>query len=430
VNTFAITRWCVLPYVDQYESIDPSDTYDYGLARFVGQMRLTPMGEDYVDVQCQADVFPAEAGTGLLGIGKAGLTIPVECIPFACSSIEDFYQKVGGEDSWTSLVTGEETWTFPFPDSNFTVLAPYTGFGQSGWTEGTLPAGKGAAVDACTGADSRYFQAGDGSAGGAVQFSRVVRSVADDSISAIVGPFGQNLDTESNSRMSTGFDFFYYNVTTTGAIVTNTAYITITSSASGGSGVHDQVTVTVRFPYNNPTLNGTKVSYSDFLGYTSFTGVSEEAAIYSTTVAYSSIFPNSDWLWAPLGVSMEVSVDSGPDLTNRTVGKRWYYQGVGVATVNIGPVELTFNSQDMAFGGINQSQTTSLYSQTHTDPIDLPAATGSEKSNRFISSTNVTNQAIALGGLGLSQGIYNDFRIAVERNSQSYEVPAFCAGLG
>ena len=431
VNTYAITKWVVLPYVDQYESIDPSPTYDYGLARFVGRMRMTPLGEDYVDVSCLADVYPAEASTGENAGGKAGIEIPVECIPFSCSSIEDFYQKVGGADSWTSLVTGEVTWAFPFPDSNFTVLAPYTTWGSNGWTEGTLPAGKGAPVDACAGADSRYFRAGDGSLGGAVQLARVTRTVADDQINAIVGPFGQNLDTEANSRMSTGFDFFYYNVTTTGGIVTNNAWITITSSSSLGAGnVHDQVTVLVRFPYRNPTFNGIKVSFDDFISYTSFTGVSDTISQFATVVPYSSIFPDAAWLWAPLNVKMEVTYDETPVVTNRTVGKRWYYKANGTATVNIGAVSLAFDSGDMAFGGISISQPAQLFDTFHTDPIGLPAATGGEKSTRFISSTNVTGQAIAVGGIGLSQGIYNDFRIAVERNSEAYEVPAYCAGLG
>ena len=101
VNTYAVANWAILPYVDQYESIDPSPTYDYGLARFVGRMRMTPLGEDYVDVSCLADVYPAEASIGIDGNGgggKAGLEIPVECIPYDCSAL------TRSLDGWTEFL--------------------------------------------------------------------------------------------------------------------------------------------------------------------------------------------------------------------------------------------------------------------------------------------------------------------------------------
>lgn len=58
INTYAITRWCLLPLVDQYERVDPTPAYDWSMCRFVGRIRVQPLGESYVDATCDVDVWP------------------------------------------------------------------------------------------------------------------------------------------------------------------------------------------------------------------------------------------------------------------------------------------------------------------------------------------------------------------------------------
>lgn len=78
VNTYAITRWCLLPIVDQYERIDPTPTYDWSMVRFTGQIVVTPVGENHVDASCELDVWP-EA----IGVSKGAAADPLFTFPGA-----------------------------------------------------------------------------------------------------------------------------------------------------------------------------------------------------------------------------------------------------------------------------------------------------------------------------------------------------------
>jgi hypothetical protein len=105
VNTYGITRWCLMPCVDQYEKIDPTPTYDWSIARFVGLMQVTPLGEDYVDVRCEVDLWPEAVGVSRAGQTNANIVWPgasiipgadaaslhPACQPYACDAIASVY---------------------------------------------------------------------------------------------------------------------------------------------------------------------------------------------------------------------------------------------------------------------------------------------------------------------------------------------------
>ncbi len=132
INTYGITRWCVIPCVDQHEVIDPTPTYDYSVARFTGRIRRVPLGELYVDAQCEVDLWPINIGVakpgrqyfdGLSGIGAPGRV---------CEEIEYLFYQVAGS-RWYSGVTGEQVWPFPFPAGGFDALQDSTISGLADW---------------------------------------------------------------------------------------------------------------------------------------------------------------------------------------------------------------------------------------------------------------------------------------------------------
>jgi hypothetical protein len=103
VNTYAVTRWALIPLVDQYERIDPNYVYDWSMARFVGFISSeAAVGEGLYDVTCELDVWPESVGISRAGQANAEVVWPgmpllpgrpplPECRPFACDAIEAEY---------------------------------------------------------------------------------------------------------------------------------------------------------------------------------------------------------------------------------------------------------------------------------------------------------------------------------------------------
>lgn len=98
VNTYAVTRWCLLPCIDQYQLIDPTPTYDWSIVRFVGnRMRTRLIGEEWLDISCEVDVWPVEVGVSKPGTNYPGIDDPVspECIPYNCAALEEWLVASG-----------------------------------------------------------------------------------------------------------------------------------------------------------------------------------------------------------------------------------------------------------------------------------------------------------------------------------------------
>jgi len=430
INTYAITDWVLLPCVNQYRTIDPTPTYAWSLARFVGRMSVQPLGELYVDVRCAADVYPAEVGDSIDGTGVGGGKgfIPrFECFPYSCTATTEYFVSRNGV--WSQLGTTSPVWAdFPFPtsgglqayqDSRPDGLAIFNG--DSIQTK-TLPddGGNYDPYFQFTGCEDNqqplYLVMTDGNFVSAISPTYIrdpnYAGNGSGNFYALVGR--ETLGNSSSAFMGGEvFSTRLYGRLTTNVLTVSEYKASISMVLEGGT---DNVRVSIGGPGQTYTLINPELGDNQTL---SKTGRQSASALWDL-----DSLTDSTGVWIPLSVGL--SVDNGSLL------RAW-----GGTSTDPDFIVGTCNMWAQLGANRLESSEQIVFTQTRRDfgapgfspqELVIPSAYGLSASQPPTFGLNCT---YALGAIGTSSLNLDkdEFITAIERNRSDYEVPAYCLSV-
>lgn len=308
------------------------------------------------------------------------------CQPYSCSAITDAYASLGLGGGWSSLVTFQGVWPWPFPlDNGFTNNAgsfgPVTGIENL-----AVPEEQPLPVDVCGAPQRLYLRV----TGNPSTYHPTLNRLNDQRVYMVLGPYGLALDdTDSNSviRWVSYFEYQYTNTNSNspGQLFTNElgVYILFSSSDEDDDGVHDTLNINVLIP--------------------------GEISQLVASISYDDIFDGSGTLWFPamVGTSMSEPIFAAGSWTSTLT-----------VNVGLGGLEQTFTFADVQIVG----GTASIVDWATTDEDEIVLGT------RPLTNLNGA-QTVAVGGVGYAPDDLNfeQWRLTFNRNQKTYEIPASCS---
>lgn len=419
VATFGMTRYCLLPCIDQHPLYGITESYDFAIAKFNGQMRMREINTDLVEVECSVHLLPMDSTEGIpganaRGAGAIGSLLDDNPYPpqYACDSVQQWYASNGY--SYVDLSTGTQIgWAFPLTSAEgspyIAIQSTASGDQESGFGVGTFSAEVIPAddfdrpsylvFDSCDPNQERLYlrqYSGNPVAGIInVYLTDAVPKVGDAGVSAIIGKtelvsgtinMGLAIRTRHYARRvrpdtSVLFDAF------------NTAVIINHVDASGPNPAG--INITVDAPGPSYTWDGTTLTVGN-----------PSSADYTEFMPYDEIF--QDGVWAPFSVNVVLSITERFVTNTGTI--RINYGGTCGVFIGIGEKTIVY-SQPVYLYGLIAGQSGDIDPQQFIDPRAYGQAAAG--------AIYMFNSNYALGSIGGSvsdEAEFLEFKLAYENN--------------